>query len=77
VYNEKPGSFGIKIKKSTENGVDRLSVKPTRFNKQCVDFFRKHDGVYEAKSNTWFFKLQQKEEIKSLFLKDKCSFTLT
>jgi hypothetical protein len=41
VYNEKPGSIDIKIKKSTENGVDRLSVKPTRFNKQCVDFLEK------------------------------------
>ncbi len=58
VYNEKPGSIDIKIKESTENGVDRLSVKPTRFNKPCVDFFRKHDGVNEAKSKTLFFKLQ-------------------
>jgi hypothetical protein len=48
VYKEKPGSIDIKVKKYTQNGVKRLSVKPTRFNKQCVDIFRKHDGVYDA-----------------------------
>ena len=59
-----------------DSGRERRSIKTSRYNKSCVDFFRILDGTYEAKTKLWYFKPQQRDEIKSFFMKDKSSFTL-
>ena len=58
------------------NGRERISIKTSRYNKGCVDFFRKLDGTYETKTKLWHFKPDQKDELKAFFAKDKTSFTI-
>jgi hypothetical protein len=39
VYPERTGQIEITIKKKKFDGVDRVSVKPSRYDKKCIDFF--------------------------------------
>ena len=74
VYNERTGVIDVKIKKNINaNGREQISIKTSRYNKSCVDFFRKLDGT---KTKLWHFKPEQKDELKAFFAKDKTSFTI-
>ena len=57
------------------DGVDRVSVKPSRYDKKCIDFFRYKEGTYVANIKTWHFDPALKDEIKAFFSKDKSSYT--
>ena len=75
MYAERTGPIEITIKKNKFDGVDRVSVKPSRYDKKCIDFFRYKEGTYVSNIKTWHFDPALKDEIKAFFSKDKSSYT--
>ncbi len=78
MYAERTGPIEITIKKNKFDGVDRVSVKPSRYDKKCIDFFRYKEGTFVSLSvvniKTWHFD-PALTEIKAFFSKDKSSYT--
>ena len=76
-YQEKIGPIDVKIKKNKDNkGNERISVKTSRYNRNCVNFFRDLDGTYDHKYKIWYFQIKQKEQLRHFFVNDKINFTL-
>ncbi len=49
-----------------------MSVKPSRYDKKCIDFFRHKEGTYVGTNiKTWHFDPALKDEIKAFFQKTK------
>jgi hypothetical protein len=78
VFPERTGQIEITIKKKKFDGVDRVSVKPSRYDKKCIDFFDTKKALLcidVANIKTWQFDPALKDEIKAFFSKDKSSYT--
>ena len=74
---KKTGPIDVKIKKSKdEKGNERIGVKTSRYNRNCVNLFRDLDGTYDHKTKIWYFLPKQKEQLKTFFSNDKINFTL-